>query len=399
MATPVFSEYLNALKAKRLKLDEERRKQLLRISAARGGRDVIVYAADLTQRQGVINGMEYADILPFHDQLASLPNKTREIDIIIETPGGIAEVAEQLVGMVRARYDRVGMIVPGWAKSAGTIFVMSGDEILMGETSALGPIDPQMLRQGKGWSANAFLDGLEKIKQEVTNTGKLNPAYFPILQAISPGEIQNCQNAKEFSQALVRDWLQKYKFKYWERHSTRDAEVTPEEKKQRASEIAAKLSDHSTWLTHGRSIGIAKLTEIGLKIVDYSGIPELEDAINRYYALLRISFLGATYKILETPTSQVKRVVATQPPAQTPAPAPLSALGAGTKDVVVKVVCPKCKTENTLQINFAPNVPLKPGATAFPLATNKFACSKCSAENDVSPIRKMIEQQIGKPAI
>jgi ClpP class serine protease len=84
---------------------------------------------------------------------------------------------------------------------------MAGDEILMGKTSALGPIDAQMIYPGTGkrFSADALLEGLEKIKKEVLDTGKLNPAYIPILQNISPGEIQHCENAQAFSRTLVRE--------------------------------------------------------------------------------------------------------------------------------------------------------------------------------------------------
>src|SRR6266568_6582120 len=108
--------------------------------------------------------------MPVQDQHTSLGG--REIDILVETPGGLAEVAEDIVRTIRSRYDRVGMIVPGWAKSAGTIFVMAGDEILMGPKSALGPIDPQITFGGKRFSADAFLQGLDKIKLEATQPGK-----------------------------------------------------------------------------------------------------------------------------------------------------------------------------------------------------------------------------------
>jgi len=395
MATPVLSEYVKAFQAGKLDLDQERKKVLKRISDARGGRDIIVYGADLAQRQGANNGIEYLDILPFHDQLASLPNKTREIDIIIETPGGLAEVAEQMVKMVRSRYDRVGMIVPGWAKSAGTIFVMAGDEILMGETSALGPIDPQIIRQGKSWSANAFIDGLDKIKEEVKKTG-LNPAYYPILQAISPGEIQACQNAKEFSQKLVRNWLVEYKFKYWKQHETRGTPVGIDEKQEQAAKVAAALSDHATWLTHGRSIGIDELTKIGLKITDYSVMGGLGEAINRYYALLRLTFESPVYKIYETPFSQVKKMVIA--PGAVPQAAGLDQVGPGTPSALVKFGC-RCGKELITQLNFVPGMPLTPGAVAFPLDTNKVICPHCRDENDLTAQRKLVEQKTGKPAI
>jgi len=40
-------------------------------------------------------------------------------------------VAEDIVHILREKFKSVSFIVPGQAKSAGTIMVMSGDEILM----------------------------------------------------------------------------------------------------------------------------------------------------------------------------------------------------------------------------------------------------------------------------
>ena len=175
-----YSKYLD----KHLNFDQitrERKKHLKRISRIRGDRDVLVYASDLTKGNAAIS-IDYSDLLPFQDQLANLKGKS--IDIILETPGGFAEVVEDLVKLVRNKYEKVGIIVPGYAKSAGTIFAMAGDEILMGSMSALGPIDAQIVANNKRFSAEAFLEGLEKIKKEVIKEGKLNPAYITILQNI-----------------------------------------------------------------------------------------------------------------------------------------------------------------------------------------------------------------------
>ena len=62
----------------------------------------------------------------------------------IETPGGSGETAEEVVKFLRNNFDTVSFVVSGEAKSAGTIIVLSGDEILMTETGSLGPIDAQM---------------------------------------------------------------------------------------------------------------------------------------------------------------------------------------------------------------------------------------------------------------
>src|ERR1035438_6404855 len=110
---------------------------------------------------------------------------------------------------------------------------MAGDEILMGQTSALGPIDAQLFWQGKQFSADALLAGMKEIKKEVQDTGILNKAYVPILQNISPGELQDAQNALDFATDLVTDWLSRYKFKLWTTHSSTGDPVTPEEREKR----------------------------------------------------------------------------------------------------------------------------------------------------------------------
>ena len=153
------------------------------------------------------------------------------------------------------------------AKSAGTIIVMAGDEILMEPgSSSLGPIDAQIQWEGKTFSAEAFLKGLERIKEEVTAANALNRAYIPILQRISPGEIQHAENALAFAKVLVTAWLQDHKFKNWTTHRTHNpgAPVTAEEKEARAKEVADELCDHSKWLSHGRSIKLEDLQRIGL---------------------------------------------------------------------------------------------------------------------------------------
>ena len=98
--------------------------------------------------------MSNVDLLPISDQLANL--KGTKLDLILETPGGAGEVAEDIVRMIRKKYDDVAVIVPGWAKSAGTIIAMAADEILMGPTSALGPIDARLSWQGKRFRRMRF---------------------------------------------------------------------------------------------------------------------------------------------------------------------------------------------------------------------------------------------------
>ncbi|MFH1756249.1 MAG: hypothetical protein ABIA59_11175 [Candidatus Latescibacterota bacterium] len=156
---------------------------------------------------------------------------------------------------------------------------------------------------------------MEKIKKEVTSTGILNKAYIPMLQGISPGEPQSAENTLKFAKVLVTQWLTQYKFQNWQTHSSNGKPVTVDEKTQQAEEIAAQLCDHSRWLTHGRSIKLADLESMRLKITDYSKDKNLLDAIHRYHTLLQMTFAGPPiYKVFETPTSQIYRTAAAPAP-------------------------------------------------------------------------------------
>lgn len=144
------------------------------------------------------------------------------ITIVLDTTGGYVEVVERMVYVIRKHYAEVYFLVPDRAMSAGTVFVMAGDQIFMNYSSCLGPIDPQ----------------IEKGEKFVTG-----------------------------------------------------APVTPEEKRERAEDIAEALSDHERWRSHGRMISIDTLTSrsegIHLKIEKIEDNPDLASALDDYVGLLK----------------------------------------------------------------------------------------------------------------
>lgn len=387
----IYANYLNTLHTIEM-INSERKKLLKTISELRKNRDILVIASDLSKGR-VPTGIDYSDILPVHDQLENLHGDA--IDIVLETPGGSAEVVEDIVKMIREKYEHVGIIIPGYAKSAGTIFAMAGDEILMGTTSGLGPIDAQItLANGKRFSADAFLKGIENIKQIVDETGKLNAAYIPILQNISPGEMQHCENAQCFSKKLVTDWLTNYKFKFWKTHSD-GSPVDQSERIKRAKEIAGELTSQTRWLTHGRSIRIKDLEDLHLKIFDYSKDKELSKAITSYYTLLRMSFEGSDiYKLFETPDSQIyqRSIPNTPPTVQTPS-------GTDAEYAVFELKCDYCTTNFKVQANFKKDILIVPGALHLTSDTVTIKCPNCDQEHNLSQLKIQIESQTGKKIV
>jgi hypothetical protein len=194
-------------------VEQERRAQLRRIGQLRNSA-VLTYAARLTVMPvPAPTSILYDDMLPFSDMLETCTGD--RISIILETHGGVGEVGREMVELLHERFKHVTFIVPGTAKSTGTIMVLGGDEILMGAASSLGPIDAQLAQDGKQYSADALLEGMNRIKDEVERTGKLNAAYIPILQKLSPGELEHAQNALQFARETVGEWLARYKFREW----------------------------------------------------------------------------------------------------------------------------------------------------------------------------------------
>lgn len=67
------------------------------------------------------------------------------IDLVLHTPGGIVLAAMQIARAVEAHPAKVTVYVPIYAMSGGTLIALAADEIVLGEFSVLGPIDPQIL--------------------------------------------------------------------------------------------------------------------------------------------------------------------------------------------------------------------------------------------------------------
>lgn len=113
------------------------------IEASRG-RPALLYAGNLisTQASPYISISNF-DELPFAEMVDAVPPEVREVDVIVVTPGGSAQSVSYFVDKLRSRFDHVGFLIPYACMSAGTILVLSGDEIWMDERAYLGPIDAQ----------------------------------------------------------------------------------------------------------------------------------------------------------------------------------------------------------------------------------------------------------------
>lgn len=417
----IYSEYLEK-NLNPQQIQEERKKCLETISNKRG-RGILVFASRLFDGNPIWNPFDLSindtDILYIKDQISNIDKKLKSIDVILETPGGSATSVEDIVQLLRNKFEKLSIIVPGRAKSAGTIFAMASDEILMNPSSALGPIDAQIHKGDKVLSAGAIIAEFDRIKEEA-KMGELNKAYIPFLQDLNIGEIEDAKNANEYATTLVKKWLEKYMLqnlgedlqikptssetlksknkmimnilsflgKYKGKESEED--TLQQKKKRHAEEIANKLGDHNCWLTHGRSIKISDLQEMGIHVIDYSRNDELNSIIEKYYNLLQISFeqMPNMFKIFETSSSELCRIRTLPSP-----PPPLSGLNLSPhQPELIDVKCGKCNGLTKLQANFHKDTETQKEFLKFP-KNNILICSHCNQKIKIEQLRSQIEFQ------
>lgn len=214
-------------------------------------------------------------------------NRRKQLAVVLDTGGGIVEVVERMVDIIRHFYDDVQFFIVDRAMSSGTIFAMSGDSIVMDYYSVLGPIDPQVLKGDRFVPALSYLHQFDRLIAKDAEGG-LSSAEYALLAKLDLAELHQFEQARDLSVTLLEKWLATYKFKEWTVTETTERPVTPEMRAQRAKQIATVLSDNRKWLSHGRGISRDTLQgeDIKLKIDDLETDPELQRLMREYHHCL-----------------------------------------------------------------------------------------------------------------
>lgn len=225
--------------------------------------------------------------LTFRDAVEAIEERRPRAGIILDTPGGVVEVVERMVETVRHFYDDISFIIPDKAMSAGTIFALSGDSIMMDHFSRLGPIDPQVVKDDRLVPALSYLIQYERLLEK-DRRGELCSAEFALLSRFDLAELHQYEQARELSHRLLVKWLAKYKFKDWKVTETQGTPVDDELRQKRALEIARTLSDNEHWHSHGRGISMEELQEeLNLRIDCFGADFELARQIRTYHECIR----------------------------------------------------------------------------------------------------------------
>lgn len=90
---------------------------------------------------GFAAAMAGDSILRVRDLLDEMGHVDR-LDVLLYTRGGATETVWPLVTNLRSHCERLSVLVPFRAHSAGTMLCLGADELLMGDGAELSPIDP-----------------------------------------------------------------------------------------------------------------------------------------------------------------------------------------------------------------------------------------------------------------
>jgi len=282
--------------------DGIRREKLARLHQYTG-HSVIIHASACTVPSKILPPqalmIDFADIKAFETASDQLP--AGPLDVILHTPGGIAEAVEGIVRVLRPKFNPVRFIITHIAKSAGTMLALSGNEILLHPNGELGPIDPQMVIGNMVASADAILSQFKQIKDELLGNEELGITgdpqkvvlWGPILGTMGPALLIQCENAKQFGLHLVVEFMTRYMF----------AEDPMAQSK--AQGIAEALNDYNRWLSHGRRVDLESLQRLQVRAKTLIDDQELLELIDEAWAAVDFTLANTvTIRITENHLGQ-----------------------------------------------------------------------------------------------
>lgn len=260
--------------------DRYQRQALIKKIQETSGNQLLCYVS------GKAASIDRDDTIGFVDLLHNV-DPEKNVDLMLHTPGGDIDSAEKLISMVRTavgqRYFRV--IVPDFAKSAGTLMALGADKIIMSDTSELGPIDPQIvLNDGHGnmipHSVQCYLDAYETHSAALVAKPD-NVVAQIMLNKLDPGTVKLYESARNRARTLAEQQLLRGMFR--KRDDNANA-LSPN-----ITEIAGMLIDTKRWQTHSQMISYEDAREMKLSVEHLSPKSQEWQAYWQLYCLQRLA--------------------------------------------------------------------------------------------------------------
>lgn len=121
--------------------------KLRALEAVRGNR-ALLYCCGGDQA-GMPKVIDEEDVTPLYECLRQL-GPSDQLDLVLYTSGGYANAARRIALLLHEYTQRLNILVPYKARSAGTLLCLSAHQLVLGPLAELGPLDPHITMSGDG---------------------------------------------------------------------------------------------------------------------------------------------------------------------------------------------------------------------------------------------------------
>lgn len=169
-------------------------------------RDLIrQYESDRDCRPAVMIDGITPDSITYFAELLHTCTSEADLHLLLVSPGGDGEAAIRLARMAQASSRRFVVLVPELAKSAATILALGAHEIVMGPTSDLGPIDPQIFIPRRGYvSAKDLTNAVKDALDDVAERPDTYPLHASMLAGVDGPTVAAARSAIERTGEIAR---------------------------------------------------------------------------------------------------------------------------------------------------------------------------------------------------
>jgi ATP-dependent protease ClpP protease subunit len=244
------------------------RQSMIRRIEAEGSARLLCYVS------GRAGGIDRDDTAGFMEILHNV-RPGQPIDLLLHTRGGDVDAAEKLINLVQATVEgsALRIIIPDFAKSAGTLMALAADTLLMSDSSELGTIDPQIWStDGRGHeichSVLAYIDAYKR-HADALKTNPDDPVAKTMLSKLDPTTLRNYEAIVNRARTFAEDQLKR--------------------KGRNFSSIASALLDTNRWPSHGQMVKWQDAREIGLDVTYLPPRGTQWQSYWRLYCLLRMA--------------------------------------------------------------------------------------------------------------
>ncbi len=210
------------------------RQELIKKIEGEYGRRLICY---ISGRSAMI---DRDDTVGFMELLHNI-SPEEDVDLLLHTRGGDVDAAEKILSLVQATVGgrQLRVIIPEFAKSAGTLMALGANTLLMSDTSELGTIDPQIWAvDGHGntvcHSVLSYIDAYAAHAAALTKNPD-DPVARLMLSKLDPTTLQTYTAVRERARNFAENQLKR--------------------KGRNFSAITSALLDTKRWPSHGQMIG------------------------------------------------------------------------------------------------------------------------------------------------